>query len=365
MPRQARRTPVRKKRRPAYSSRPAAAHLVRHRRPAAVRRPRVKWRLASPVMLDQRRNNLRQGASSDAARMRGVAEVLGRLMRYACASCSATPSHHARPARMVVARACARGGLKRAPPQAAVAWPEFRFRFRLDSEKLRLTAESFSSVHNRITVLCSTVDSADVKVADPPVVSTADPDFLLLHLSRPSSGSGNRSGLVVMVVEAELIGVDLLENDISAAVVNLRGETLVDLRGETLNTGFLENKLESFRYVAQVFKMSVLQISFQDIQRSFRYLYAFRHVQLRISISDGYTVRRGRYTMFAQIWIYENLALTSKIYLLHTVKCDTMKICKSVYLYWLLLVTVEDKEYIYVKNSIEEALRLRPFSVIL
>ncbi|KZV18744.1 hypothetical protein F511_37546 [Dorcoceras hygrometricum] len=32
-------------------------------------------------------------------------------------------------------------------------------------------------VHSRITVLCSTADSADVKVADPPVVSTADPDF--------------------------------------------------------------------------------------------------------------------------------------------------------------------------------------------
>ncbi|KZV46764.1 hypothetical protein F511_34238 [Dorcoceras hygrometricum] len=46
----------------------------------------------------------------------------------------------------------------------------------------QLTAESFSSVHSRITVLCSTADSADVKVADPPVVSTADPDFLLLHL---------------------------------------------------------------------------------------------------------------------------------------------------------------------------------------
>ncbi|KZV40346.1 hypothetical protein F511_14916 [Dorcoceras hygrometricum] len=45
-----------------------------------------------------------------------------------------------------------------------------------------LTAESFSSVHSRITVLCSTADSADVKVADPPVVSTADPDFLLLQL---------------------------------------------------------------------------------------------------------------------------------------------------------------------------------------
>ncbi|KZV26503.1 hypothetical protein F511_24396 [Dorcoceras hygrometricum] len=36
--------------------------------------------------------------------------------------------------------------------------------------------------HSRITVLCSTADSADVKVADPPVVSTADPDFLLLQL---------------------------------------------------------------------------------------------------------------------------------------------------------------------------------------
>ncbi|KZV19165.1 hypothetical protein F511_38768 [Dorcoceras hygrometricum] len=45
-----------------------------------------------------------------------------------------------------------------------------------------LAAESFSSVHSRITVLCSTADSADVKVADPPVVSTADPDFLLLQL---------------------------------------------------------------------------------------------------------------------------------------------------------------------------------------
>ncbi|KZV15859.1 hypothetical protein F511_09477 [Dorcoceras hygrometricum] len=36
--------------------------------------------------------------------------------------------------------------------------------------------------HSRITVLCSTADSADVKVADPSVVSTADPDFLLLQL---------------------------------------------------------------------------------------------------------------------------------------------------------------------------------------
>ncbi|KZV15858.1 lipid transfer-like protein VAS [Dorcoceras hygrometricum] len=36
--------------------------------------------------------------------------------------------------------------------------------------------------HSRITVLCSTADSADVKVADPPVVSTADPDFLFLQL---------------------------------------------------------------------------------------------------------------------------------------------------------------------------------------
>ncbi|KZV28001.1 hypothetical protein F511_30944 [Dorcoceras hygrometricum] len=36
--------------------------------------------------------------------------------------------------------------------------------------------------HSRITILCSTADSADVKVADPPVVSTADPDFLLLRL---------------------------------------------------------------------------------------------------------------------------------------------------------------------------------------
>ncbi|KZV29162.1 ATP binding protein [Dorcoceras hygrometricum] len=34
--------------------------------------------------------------------------------------------------------------------------------------------------HSRITVLFSTADSADV--ADPPVVSTADPDFLLLQL---------------------------------------------------------------------------------------------------------------------------------------------------------------------------------------
>ncbi|KZV22861.1 hypothetical protein F511_33259 [Dorcoceras hygrometricum] len=46
----------------------------------------------------------------------------------------------------------------------------------------QLTVQSFSLVHSRITVLCSTADSADVKVADPPVVSTADPDFLLLQL---------------------------------------------------------------------------------------------------------------------------------------------------------------------------------------
>ncbi|KZV21052.1 hypothetical protein F511_31548 [Dorcoceras hygrometricum] len=52
----------------------------------------------------------------------------------------------------------------------------------LGRDLILLTAESFSSVHSRITVLCSTADSADVKVADPPVVSTADPDFLLLQL---------------------------------------------------------------------------------------------------------------------------------------------------------------------------------------
>ncbi|KZV44892.1 hypothetical protein F511_32802 [Dorcoceras hygrometricum] len=40
----------------------------------------------------------------------------------------------------------------------------------------------WTPLHIRITVLCSTADSADVKVADPPVVSTADPDFLLLQL---------------------------------------------------------------------------------------------------------------------------------------------------------------------------------------
>ncbi|KZV22012.1 williams-beuren syndrome critical region protein [Dorcoceras hygrometricum] len=45
-----------------------------------------------------------------------------------------------------------------------------------------LTAESFSSVHSRITVLCSTADSTDVKVADPPVVSTAGLDFCLQQL---------------------------------------------------------------------------------------------------------------------------------------------------------------------------------------
>ncbi|KZV27998.1 kinesin-related protein [Dorcoceras hygrometricum] len=61
------------------------------------------------------------------------------------------------------------------PPVVSTADPDFLL-------LQLLTAESFSSVHSRITVLCSTADSTDVKVADPPVVSTADPDFLLLQL---------------------------------------------------------------------------------------------------------------------------------------------------------------------------------------
>ncbi|KZV49226.1 hypothetical protein F511_38044 [Dorcoceras hygrometricum] len=42
--------------------------------------------------------------------------------------------------------------------------------------------DSLPRILSRITVLCSTADSANVKVADPPVVSSADPDFLLLQL---------------------------------------------------------------------------------------------------------------------------------------------------------------------------------------
>ncbi|KZV37737.1 hypothetical protein F511_31794 [Dorcoceras hygrometricum] len=58
----------------------------------------------------------------------------------------------------------------------------FRMRPVLIPPKRHNEQDSLLRIHSRITVLCSTADSTDVKVADPPVVSTADPEFLLLQL---------------------------------------------------------------------------------------------------------------------------------------------------------------------------------------
>ncbi|KZV33437.1 hypothetical protein F511_38175 [Dorcoceras hygrometricum] len=76
-----------------------------------------------------------------------------------------------------------------------------------------VSQESFSSVHSQITVLCSTADSVDVKVADPPVVSTADPDFLLLQLVHLSPNSP--ADLIHLTAAQLLMTSRLLKSSIS------------------------------------------------------------------------------------------------------------------------------------------------------
>ncbi|KZV18829.1 hypothetical protein F511_09652 [Dorcoceras hygrometricum] len=90
---------------------------------------------------------------------------------------------------MVVARACACGGLGRAPPLAAVAWPEFRFRFRLDSEKFNKLDTIMANHIDQIRETLALIPQLGIRIR-PPVTQRKNNKQRTRDEARPHARGG-------------------------------------------------------------------------------------------------------------------------------------------------------------------------------